>query len=83
MSAYKVIDVKNWKRAVHCEVFRNSMQPQYGVSLELDITNFLRVIQAKGYSFTFPLFTSFPNVQMNARNSGIVFRTGKWCFMNG
>lgn len=53
MSAYKVIDVKNWKRAVQCEVFRNSMQPQYGVSLELDITNFLRVIQAKGYSFTF------------------------------
>ncbi len=53
MSAYKVIDVKNWKRAIHCEVFRNSMQPQYGVSLELDITNFLRVIQAKGYSFTF------------------------------
>ena len=53
MSAYKVIDLKNWKRAIHCEVFRKSMQPQYGVSFELDITNFLKIIREKGYSFTF------------------------------
>ncbi len=53
MSAYKIIDLKNWKRAIHCEVFRKSMQPQYGVSFELDITNFLKIIREKGYSFTF------------------------------
>ena len=34
-------------------MFRNSAQPQYCVSFELDITNFLTKIRERGYSFTF------------------------------
>lgn len=50
---YKIIDMKNWKRAMHCMVFRNGIQPQYCVSFELDITNFLKKIKEHNYSFTF------------------------------
>ena len=37
----KYIDVSTWKRAMHCEVFRNRVQPQYCVTFDVDITNFL------------------------------------------
>lgn len=47
------IDLATWKRAKHCQIFRNSVQPQYCVTFELDITNFLQKIKERGYSFTF------------------------------
>ena len=47
------IDLATWNRAMHCQIFRNSVQPQYCVTFELDITNFLRNIKKRGYSFTF------------------------------
>ncbi len=49
----KFIDVSTWDRAMHCEVFRNSTQPQYCVTFELDVTNFLQKIKKKNISFTF------------------------------
>lgn len=39
---YKVSDMQNLKRNIHCQVFRNNLQAQYCVSFELDITNFLK-----------------------------------------
>lgn len=47
------IDVATWDRAVHYQIFRNSVQPQYCVTFDLDITNFLEKIKDRGYSFTF------------------------------
>ncbi len=29
-NTYKVIDEKNWNRAMHCAVFRNSIEPALG-----------------------------------------------------
>lgn len=52
------IDEKNWKRAMHCQVFRNSVEPAFCVTFELDITNFLNKIREKKYSFTFALVYS-------------------------
>ena len=52
MNNYKIIDEKTWKRAVHCAVFRNSIEPAFCVTFELDITNFLRKIKEQKYSFT-------------------------------
>ncbi|MGN0637128.1 MAG: CatA-like O-acetyltransferase [Huintestinicola sp.] len=49
---YTIIDEKTWKRAMHCMVFRNSVEPCFCVTFEADITEFLRKIKAKGYSFT-------------------------------
>lgn len=49
---YKVIDQKTWKRAMHCMVFRNSIEPAFCITFELDITNFLRKTKEENYSFT-------------------------------
>lgn len=49
----KYIDVSTWKRATHCQVFRNSIQPQYCVTFDVDITNFLPKIKKRCFSFTF------------------------------
>ena len=47
------IDLSNLDRALHYQIFRNSLNPQYCVTFGLDITHFLEVIQKQGYSFTF------------------------------
>lgn len=52
---YKVIDESNWKRSLHCQIFRNSIEPSYCVTFELDITHFLPKIRAMGLSFTLSL----------------------------
>ena len=45
---YKVIDEKTWDRAMHCMVFRNSVEPAFCVTFEADITAFkARVKEAK------------------------------------
>lgn len=49
----KFIDVSAWERAMHCEVFKNSIQPQYGVTFDLNVTNFLAQVKKRAYSFTF------------------------------
>jgi chloramphenicol O-acetyltransferase type A len=55
---YKVIDMNNWKRALHCQIFRNSIEPSYCVTFELEITNFLAKIRLMKYSFTMALIFS-------------------------
>lgn len=52
---YQVIDEENWKRRIHCAVFRDSVEPSFCVSFELDITNFLQKTQQQQLSFTFAL----------------------------
>ena len=49
---YQVIDEKTWERAMHCMVFRNSVEPAFCVTFEVDITNFRNKIKQQGYSFT-------------------------------
>lgn len=52
---YKIIDETTWKRAFHCQVFRNSIEPSYCVTFELDITNFLKKVRKDDLSFTLSL----------------------------
>lgn len=52
---YSIIDIKNWKRATHCQVFRQALQPQYCVSFELDISAFYKKIKAMNWSFTYAM----------------------------
>ena len=49
---YKVIDEKKWDRAMHCIIFRNSVEPAFCVTFEADITRFRRMIKEQGLSFT-------------------------------
>lgn len=53
--SYKIIDESGWKRALHCRIFKDSLEPCYCVSFELDITDFLHSVKARGYSFTMAL----------------------------
>ena len=48
---YKIIDERNWKRAMHCKVFRNSVEPAFCVTFELDITHFLEAVRRDKISF--------------------------------
>lgn len=43
-NTYKVIDEKAWKRNMHCMIFRNSVEPAFCVTFDVDITNFLQQI---------------------------------------
>lgn len=52
---WREIDEANWKRAEHCRVFRNCVEPAFCVSLNLDITHFLRKVREKKLSFTMSL----------------------------
>lgn len=49
---YQIVDENNWKRAMHCMVFRNSIEPAFCVTFELDITGFLKRVRAENLSFT-------------------------------
>lgn len=52
---YQLIDEKNWKRAVHCAVFRDYVEPAFCVSFPLDVTRFLARAREMGVSFTLAL----------------------------
>lgn len=52
MNDFIVIDEENWKRVMHCKVFRNCIEPMFCVTLELDITHFLQKIRSENCSFT-------------------------------
>ncbi len=47
------IDLTTWDRAMHYQIFKDSVQPQYCVTFDLDVTNFRTKIKERGYSFTF------------------------------
>ena len=49
---YKIIEEKTWERAMHCAVFRNSIEPQFCVTFEADVTNFKKRVKRQGLSFT-------------------------------
>lgn len=52
---YREVDEKSWKRALHCQIFRNSIEPGFCITFELDITNFLMKAKEKKLSFTMSL----------------------------
>ena len=49
---YKIINVENWERKLHCSIFRNSVQPNYCVTIDLDVTDFYKYIKNNNFSFT-------------------------------
>lgn len=55
MNEYKIIDQGTWKRAAHCTVFRNCVEPAFCVTFELDITEFYRKIKQEKLPFTFAM----------------------------
>jgi Chloramphenicol O-acetyltransferase len=52
VNTFKVIDEKTWERAVHCKIFRESIEPAFCVTFNADITNFLQQIRKQNFSLT-------------------------------
>lgn len=50
--SYQIIDEKTWERSMHCMIFRNSVEPAFCVTFEVDITRFKQVVKEEGLSFT-------------------------------
>lgn len=51
-NTYRIIDEKTWPRAMHCAVFRNSIEPAFCVTVELDVTAFRLRVKQLNLSFT-------------------------------
>lgn len=52
MHSYQTIDMKTWKRAQHCKNFRDYLEPEYRITVLLDVGHFSDVVKANGWSFT-------------------------------
>lgn len=50
---YSVIDEAGWKRSIHCHIFRGFENPLYCVTVEVDVTTFVRRMRRLNMSFTF------------------------------
>ena len=48
-NSYQIIDEETWERAIHCAVFRNSVEPAFCVTFEADVTNFKRMVKEESY----------------------------------
>ena len=38
-NSYQIIDEKTWERAMHCMVFRNSVEPAFCVTFGVELSN--------------------------------------------
>jgi len=74
---YTVMDEDNWKRAVHCKIFRDSLEPSFCVTFDLDITNFLHRIKEKKLSFTLSMIYAVSTCANGIENFRYRFLNGK------
>lgn len=51
-NSYRVIDEATWERAMHCMVFRNSVEPAFCVTFEADVTELKKYVKNNNLSFT-------------------------------
>ncbi|MGE4276450.1 MAG: CatA-like O-acetyltransferase [Lawsonibacter sp.] len=79
---YKVIDETKWERALHCQIFRNSVEPCYCVTVELDITNFLKRVHIAGRSFTLSLIYAVSKCANNIEEFRYRFLDGQIVLYN-
>lgn len=49
---YVEIDESTWQRAMHCAIFRNSVEPAFCVTFEADVTEFKKNVKDNNLSFT-------------------------------
>ncbi len=49
---YVEIDESTWQRAMHCAIFRNSVEPAFCVTFEVDVTEFKKYVKDNNLSFT-------------------------------
>ncbi|MDE6658102.1 MAG: chloramphenicol acetyltransferase, partial [Oscillospiraceae bacterium] len=74
---YELIDETNWKRAMHCMIFRNSVEPSFCVTFEANITNFKQKIKEQGFSFTIAMVYAVCKCANEIENFRYRFLDGK------
>ena len=52
VNSYRIIDEATWERAMHCMVFRNSIEPAFCITFEADVTEFKKYVKNNNLSFT-------------------------------
>ena len=67
---YKVIDMKQYKRREHFSYFSDMAYPYVGITVNVDITEWLAIVKEKNL----PFFLSFLYAVTNAANSVKEFR---------
>lgn len=77
MSEFKVIDMTTWPRRQHCAIFRNSLQPQYGISFTLDVTIFRRRMKAAGIPFSLAFICAVAKCANEVENFRYRFAEGQ------
>ena len=63
-NSYQVINEKTWERAMHCMIFRNSVEPAFCVTFEADITNFKRMAKDQDYRLHWLWYMRYAGVQI-------------------
>lgn len=51
-NSYKVIDEDTWERAMHCKIFRNSVEPAFCITFEIDVSGLKKYAKKNNISFT-------------------------------
>lgn len=51
-NSYQKINMDEWERKLHCSIFRNSVQPNYCITVDIDVTDFYDYVKKNDYSFT-------------------------------
>lgn len=51
-NSYRIINEATWERAMHCMVFRNSVEPAFCVTFEVDVTELKKYVKDNNISFT-------------------------------
>ena len=52
-NSYRIINEATWERAMHCMVFRNSVEPAFCVTFEVDVTELKKYVKDNNISFTY------------------------------
>lgn len=51
-NSYRIINEATWERAMHCMVSRNSVEPAFCVTFEVDVTELKKYVKDNNISFT-------------------------------
>lgn len=51
-NSYRIINEATWERAMHCMIFRNSVEPAFCVTFEADVTELKKYVKDNNISFT-------------------------------
>lgn len=77
MNSYKIIDESTWNRSFHAKIFRNSVEPAFCVTFELEIADFLEFVRAQKLSFTMSLIYAAASAANSIENFRYRFLDGK------